>query len=311
MTLSANDLKIIKKLDDGTLYAQAAVVSSMFEYSYMQEAELTIAYDHKQRPIGYLPTGKYYTEGIRSYIAAMPGAPPISPTYTPGAQYVLENMRESYYDFDVVATHCISYQSETASAYVLPVASYLDTLSASRRKDMRRKLKQADIYQVKPGTLKDVSTAWTLWMKEIWSKRTNHPDAYYDDHLENTLNWLKIMRRSPRATLRIEKYLLNLKMVGVNCCVIHRYHNQVHCDDYLCWYNPELASGLGIISAVRNLTHPDMQGYRYNLGTPGDGYIIPGHEYKLDIIPQSLRLTQAVSYLESLPDLPALPYPPL
>ena len=262
----------------------------------MIEPEFVVAYGNKGRPIGYLPTAQYTTENTRSYIAAMHGSPPISPTYTPGAEYVLDEISPTYYDDDVVAGD-IFYQSSTASAYTLPLSQYLKILSASRRKDMCRKLKKADRFQVKHGTLKDLSTAWNAWMTDIWDQRGDRFSRPYDVYLEMTLNWLKVMRRSPRASLRIEKYLLNSQMVGVNCCVVHHYQGQIHCDDYLCWYNPDLASGLGVTSAVRNLTNPDMQGFRYNLGTAGvNDRVFSGHEYKLAIIPEELRLTQAVFY---------------
>lgn len=300
MGLSANELKIIKKLDDGTLYAQPSVVSAMFDFPYIMRPTLAVAYDDRQKPIGYLPVAEMYADGCRGYIAAIPGTPPISPTYTPGAHHVLAEMSAPYFDHDVVAGAVNPYRTyhfETASAYVTTPEHYLGALSKSRRKDMRRKLKQATAYQVVPGTIEDVRKAWTDWMIDIWEERADSFGTPYDLYLAKTVAWLKLMRRSPRATLRIEKHLLGSEMVGVNCCVIHNFQGEVLCDDYLCWYNPKRATGLGIVSAVRNLTHPDMQGYRYNLGTPGVESIYEGHEYKLAIIPRALRLDQIVCRL--------------
>ena len=308
MVLSPNDIKVIKQLDDGSLYAQPDVVRALYDYHGMCDPELIVAYDDHGHPLGYLPVGRYqyYEEtGPTSYIAAIPGSPPISPTYTPGAEHVL-SMLTNHYDADVIPIAEVlaldNFMSwETASAYVLPVEKYLGMLSASRRRDIRRKLKQAETYEVKPGNLQDIRIAWE-WMRDIWDQRGDFPTPY-GVYLETTLNWLEVMQRSPRALLKIEKYLLNSELVGVNCCVIHYYQDQMLCDDYLCWFNPQLAGGLGIISAIRNLTDPDRQGFRYNLGSPGTGYIYDGHEYKLSVIPWELRLTQAVCHIPNSDDL--------
>lgn len=55
-----------------------------------------------------------------------------------------------------------------------------------------------------------------------------------------------------------------------------------------------------VVSAL--FDYPNMQGYRYNLGSPGTGRIYEGHEYKLAIIPQELRLTQAVCHIADVDD---------
>lgn len=297
MILSHGDLKIIHDLDDGTLYAEPAVVNALFDYPHMVAPQLSVAYDDRNKAIGYLPTGQFYADGTRSYIAAMPNSPPISPTYTPGAEHVLWNMPPPYFDTDIIPSGNTFHQTQTASAHVLPLGQYLSLLSANRRKDMRRKLKQASAYRIEAGTLDDVRAAWP-WMSGIWDKRGGRfGDTPYDVYLEMTLNWLQVLQRSPRTTLKIDKFLHNGQMIGVNCCVIHRYRNRMHCDDYLCWYDPRSASGLGITSAVRNLTHPDMQGYRYNLGNPGVDQVHIGHEYKMAVMPEALRLNQGVLWL--------------
>ncbi len=296
MILSRDDFNIVKALDDGSLYAEPNVVSALFNYPDMLSPQLSIAYDDQSRAVGYLPIGQFYADGTRSYIAAMPNSPPISPTYTPGAEYVLWNMSPPYFDTDIVSGIGF-HQCPTASAHVLPLTSYLGLLSAPRRKDMRRKLKKANAYRIEAGTLKDVRNAWE-WMTGIWDQRGDRfGTTPYDVYLDMTIEWLEVLQHSTRTTLKIDKFILDGQVVGVNCCVIHRYRNRTHCDDYLCWYDPERASGLGITSAVRNLTHPDMQGYRYNLGNPGVNQVHTGHEYKMAVIPKVLRLNQAVFHL--------------
>ena len=296
MILSHDDLNIIKALDNGSLYAEPDVVNALFDYPDMMAPKLSLAYNDQNKVIGYLPTGQFYTDGTRTYIAAMPNSPPISPTYTPGAEYVLWNMLPPYFDTDVVGGVGLR-QKPTASAHVLPLSRYLSMLSAQRRKDMRRKLRQANDYRIETGTLQDVRKAWA-WMTDIWDQRGDRfGNTPYDVYLDMTMAWLEVLQNSARTTLKIDKFILNGDVVGVNCYVIHRYRNRMHCDDYLCWYDPKRASGLGITSAVRNLTHRDMQGYRYNLGNPGVNQVHIGHEYKMTVIPEVLRLNQTVFYL--------------
>ena len=293
MILSRDDLNIIKTLDDGSLYAEPDVVCALFDYPDMLNPELSIVYDDQHRAVGYLPTGQFYADGTRSYIAAMPNSPPISPTYTPGAEYVLWNMLPPYLDTDVVSNAAFR-QSPTASAYILPLSRYISLLSASRRKDIRRKLRQAQNYRIEVGNLTDVRNAWA-WMTGVWDQRGDRfGTTPYDVYLDITIAWLEVLQRSTRTQIKIDKFILDGQVVGVNCCVIHRYRKHTHCDDYLCWYDPQRASGLGIISAIRNLTHPDMQGYRYNLGNPGVDQVHIGHEYKMAIIPEVMRLNQTV-----------------
>ncbi|MEZ5448451.1 MAG: hypothetical protein R3E89_05380 [Thiolinea sp.] len=72
-----------------------------------------------------------------------------------------------------------------------------------------------------------------------------------------------------------------------------------HCDDYLLVRSGRTA-GLGIASAVKNLTDARLCGYRYSLGNPGVGGVHPRHQYKYDILPEALRLTQGV--MSIIPD---------
>nr|HPQ95678.1 hypothetical protein [Thiolinea sp.] len=179
----------------------------------------------------------------------------------------------------------------------LPLSQYLDRLSVSRRRDMRRKLNQAERFELTQGSLADVALAWP-WMQDIWERRGGRfGSVSYLQYLIMNLSWLMAVQRSGRARFKLDKYLLDGRMAGINCCIIHPYQGRLHCDDYLTWYDPERASGLGIISAVRNLTHPQLQGARYNLGNPGVGHTHRGHEYKLNLIPENLRLTQAVFHI--------------
>jgi hypothetical protein len=294
MSLTLKELQLIRDLDDGSLYAEAAVISALFTYPYMLQPRLLVAYDPYGRVEGYLPVGQFYRDGRLSYIAAMPNSPPVSPTYPPGAEHVLRNIRFPYFDSDVVSRIPWCEQYMTASAYGLPLRTYLEHLSVPRRKDFRRKLKRAERYHCTPGSLQDVRQAW-VWMERIWEQRQGEFGAVsYADYLTLLLDWLSLLERSERAKVIITRYELQGQFVGVNCLVRHRYRNQWHCDDYLTWYNPDLASGLGIISSIKNLTSPDYRGCRYNMGTPGINGVHPRHAYKMTLIPEKLRLTQAV-----------------
>lgn len=66
-------------------------------------------------------------------------------------------------------------------------------------------------------------------------------------HINRVLRWLKAVETSSRALLNVTLYQRNGEFVGVNCCVVYR-------DDYLTWYDTHKASGLGIASAINNLT---------------------------------------------------------
>ncbi|MEZ5534282.1 MAG: hypothetical protein R3F02_01530 [Thiolinea sp.] len=297
MNLSPQQQQIIRELDDGSLYADPDIISALFSYPHMLEPRLWVSHDASGRPNGYLPVGQFYQDGTLSYIAAMPNSPPVSPTYTPGAEYILANIRVPYFDSDLVSQFPGLTQYMTASAYGLPLNAYLDQLSPQRRKDFRRKLKHAERYQSRPGTLQDVRNAWT-WMEDIWDQRPGEFGAVsYSDYLALTLDWLDQLDHSQRAQVIVTNYTLNGQFAGVNCLVRHRYRNQWHCDDYLTWYNPDIASGLGIVSAINNLTRPEYRGCRYNLGTPGLNKISHRHAYKMTLIPEKLRLTQAVKVI--------------
>jgi hypothetical protein len=297
--LTDEELKIINGLDDGTLYAAPNLVEELFSYPYLSDSCLLVSRDHHGKPTGYIPLGLYSDSingTVASYIPAIPASPPISPTYTPGAKNVIENLGEllddtvTYFDVDVVAHHDFSNLEETASAYGLPLETYLSYLSTSRRKDFKRKLKTAKKYQIEAGSLKDILNAWS-WMRAVWEKR----GAYDSEHIRRVMRWLTEIENSGRAVMKIDNYLLDGKSVGVNCCVIHNYHGIIHIDDYLTWYNTSVASGLGIISAINNLTNPSYYGARYNLGLPGFyGKTFSGHEYKWDIFPKSIRLKQSI-----------------
>jgi len=303
--LTNKELAVINTLDDGSLYATPALIEELFTYPYLTDALLLVSRDFKGRPTGYIPVGFYsnhHNDLIVSYIPAIPPSPPISPTYTPGAKHVMANLWQllnepmTYFDVDVVANYDFSNLEETASAYCLSVEKYLPHLSPSRRKDFKRKLKVAERYQVEQGSLKDVLAAWS-WMKSVWEKRC----AYDEEHIRRVLRWLGKIESSGRAVMKIDKYLLNGKAVGVNCCVIHHYKGLIHIDDYLTWYDTSLASGLGIVSAIKNLTNPQYYGARYNLGLPGFyGETFEGHEYKWDIFPKSIRLNQSIVKIDLL-----------
>ncbi len=311
LCLTNEELAVIHALDDGTLYAASNLVEELFSYPYLSDSRLLVSRNAHGQPTGYIPLGLYSSnEGqlIASYIPAIPASPPISPTYTPGAENVIKNIDQlldetaTYFDVDVVAQHDFSYFEETASAYCMPLDKYLSYLSTSRRKDFKRKLKSANKYQIEAGDLKDVLNAWS-WMKQVWEKR----GAYDSDHVRRVVRWLSEIQASGRAIMKVDKYVLDGKTVGVNCCVIHHYHGITHVDDYLTWYDASIASGLGIISAVNNLTHSKYYGARYNLGLPGFyGKTFGGHEYKWDIFPESIRLSQSIVNVEpesSKPDI--------
>jgi hypothetical protein len=302
LCLTNNDLAVINALDDGTLYAAPNLVEELFSYPYLTDSRLLVSYNGHGEPTGYIPLGLYSSSDglMASYIPAIPASPPISPTYTPGAENVIADLHQllegdfTYFDVDVVAQHKFSHLEETASAYCLPLNNYLSNLSTSRRKDFKRKLKIAKRYQIEAGDLKDVLNAWA-WMKTVWEKR----GAYDSEHVRRVVRWLGEIQTSGRATMKVDKYLLDGKPVGVNCSVIHNYRGITHIDDYLTWYDASLASGLGIVSAINNLTNPKYYGARYNLGLPGFyGSTFAGHEYKWDIFPQSIRLSQSIVNIE-------------
>lgn len=297
--LSETDLQVINALDDHSLYAAPNLIEELFSYPYLSDSYLLVSRDDTGNPTGYIPLGLHDSKDglIASYIPAIPASPPISPTYTPGAENVIHNLSSLlsettlYFDVDVVANHIFSQLEETASAYCLPIEEYLSLLSSSRRKDFKRKLKGAEKYQITQGDLSDVLEAWG-WMKAVWEKR----GAYDSNHTRRVFRWLKEIEASGRATMKIDKYLLNGKAVAVNCCVIHNYQGITHIDDYLTWYDPSVASGLGIITAINNVTNPLYYGARYNLGLPGFyGQTFSGHEYKWDIFPESIRLQQSIT----------------
>lgn len=297
--LTDEELKIVNELDDGTLYAAPNLVEELFSYPYIIDSCLLVNRDDQGKPTGYIPLGLYSNNAnglMASYIPAIPPSPPISPTYTPGAESVLKNLETllsetlTYFDVDVVADHAFSNLEDTASAYGLPLDEYLSYLSTSRRKDIKRKLKTAQKYQIEQGSLKDILNAWS-WMRSVWEKR----GAYDSEHVRRVMRWLTEIECSGRAIMKIDNYLLDGKPVGVNCCVIHNYRGVTHIDDYLTWYDTSLASGLGIISAVNNLTNPSYYGARYNLGLPGFyGKTFSGHEYKWHIFPKCIRLNQSI-----------------
>ena len=294
MELSFTDLQIIKDLDDGSLYASPLLVQKLMSYPGLRNARLLVSYDSHDKPNGYLPVGQCYADHTLSYIAAMPNSPPVSPTYTPGAQFVLRDLRFPYFDTDLVSDYSIVQQYSTASAYGLSLENYLALLSPSRQKDIRRKLKQLAKLQISHGTLIDIARA-RPWLMQVWSTR-HTPTQLLDQaaYARTTLAWLAAVQHSGRATLKIERYHLGNELLGINCCVLHYYRGRLHCDDYLTWYDPQKASGLGIASSVRNLTNPFFLGARYNLGNPGVGGVHPRHAYKFDVLPPEIRLTQAV-----------------
>lgn len=292
--LSLKELQILKDLDDGSLYASPMLVQQLLRYPGMRNPRLFLSFDYHGQADGYLPVGQCYSDDTYTYIAAMPHSPAISPTYTPGATQVLKRLRLAYFDTDVVSYDPNFRQDPTASAYGLPLEKYLKLLSPSRRTDIRRKLTKLAKFSIIPGRLVDIVEA-RPWLMQVWAERFTPTELKDQDaYARVTLSWLAAVQHSGRAVLKIDRYQLNGKMVGINCCVLHHYRGRLHCDDYLTWYDPQLASGLGITSAVRNLTDPYLLGSRYNLGNPGVGGTHPRHVYKLNLLPPSLRLTQAV-----------------
>ncbi|RTZ64005.1 MAG: hypothetical protein DSZ29_06095 [Aquificaceae bacterium] len=297
--MNKDELKVIKQLDDGSLYADRLLIEELFRYPDMRQPRLLLAYNKQGKPSGYLPIGHYYQATdkgeISTYIAAMPNSPAISATYPPGAEHILKTISSPYFDSDMIADFSFSQQHPTASITCLPFNRYSAFLSPSRQKDLRRKLKKAEKFTIQHGNLEDIRNAWQ-WMEGIWDERDGRfGSTPYNEYLETTLSWLTVLEKSLRTHLKIDKYMLDGKMVGINCCAIHRYNNRNHCDDYLTWYNPLLASGLGIVSIINNIKNPALAGFRYNLSNPGiNGVIQAGHQYKWDVIPEPLRLTQSV-----------------
>ncbi|MCK5918374.1 MAG: hypothetical protein KAG34_08105, partial [Cocleimonas sp.] len=150
LCLTNEELAVIHALDDGSLYAASNLIEELFSYPYLSDSRLLVSRDEHGKPTGYIPLGLYSSnEGqlLASYIPAIPASPPISPTYTPGAENVIRNLDQlldettTYFDVDVVSQHDFSYFEETASAYCMPLDKYLPYLSTSRRKDFKRKLK--------------------------------------------------------------------------------------------------------------------------------------------------------------------------
>ncbi len=297
--MNKEELKIVKHLDNGSLYADSLLIEEMFRYPDMKDARLLVSHNSQGEISGYLPVGHYYRPNnngaISTYIAAMPNSPAISPTYPSGAENILCNIKYPYFDSDVIANIPCSVQHPTASITCIPYERYRLFLSPSRQKDIHRKLKKAERFTIQQGNLKDIRTAWQ-WMEEIWDKRDGRfGSTPYSEYLDTTLAWIRVLEKSQRADLKIDKYMLNNKMVGINCCAIHRYKGQYHCDDYLTWYNPSIASGLGIVSIINNIKNPAMARFRYNLSNPGiNGFTQEGHQYKWDVIPEPLRLSQSV-----------------
>ncbi len=302
--MNKKELAIIKQLDNGTLYAAPSIVEKMCSFYDTEETKLLTSHDESGVINGYIPV-RYgdpdddEEDRIYSYIS---GPPSISATYTPGAEHVLPTIIEKihcYRDEDIVAHFNyseleIGKHIPTASAYCLELENYLSLLSASRRKDFRRKLKAAERFTIVDGSLDDIKTArpWIEQRRAVISECTEGTM----EHISNIIEWLSAIDKLQRARLKIDKYLLNGEMVGINCCVVHTYDNHTHCDDYLTWHDPTKSPGLGIVSAIKNITNSDMKGVRYNLGTPTEfsGEIIPGFAYKWDLIPESIRLEQSI-----------------
>jgi len=316
--MNKEELAIVEQLDNGSLYSTPSLVNILFSHRQSDTTKLAVSYDDNGKPRGYIPIGYHfgYGEKVYAYLATIPGSAPISSTYTPGAKFVLSEMLlepinyiegDIITDFDIlpicseVLELCfdtpvmdIGRYAPTASAYCLPLENYWKLLSVSRRKDFRRKLNASKRYTIEAGDLNDIVTArpWVEQRRAVVNEY-NEDSAIF---ISNILEWLHAIEASKRATLKIDKYLLDGEVVGVNCCVIHSYNGNTHCDDYLTWHDAKKSSGLGIVSAIRNLTDPDMQGFRYNLGTPSevDGVTLSGHEYKWDLIPKNIRLSQSV-----------------
>ena len=294
--MNDEDLAVVEALDDGSLYACSTLIEELLTFPNVTNARLLISRDRHGAATGYVPIGLYAEGKLASYIPAIPSSPPISPTYTPGAANVIADLDKllakhiGYFDVDIVGYLAVSYLEETASAYCLSLTDYLSYLSASRRKDFKRKLKQAERYEIVSGDLRDVLRAWP-WMKSVWVKR----GAYSHAHINRVLSWLNKIEATGRAQIKVDRYLLNGVPVGINCCVIHQYQGAYHIDDYLTWFDVEKAPGLGIISAINNLTNSQYQGIRYNLGLPGFyGHTFEGHDYKWHLFPEAIRLKQSI-----------------
>lgn len=294
--MNDEDLAVVKALDDGSLYACATLVEELLTFPNVDDAHLLISRDRNGEPTGYVPVGLYAEGRLSSYIPAIPSSPPISPTYTPGAANVIADLDNllaktiGYFDVDVIADFAVSYLEETASAYCLSLPEYLSYLSSSRRKDFKRKLKLAQHYEIIAGNLQDVQRAWP-WMKSVWVKR----GAYSHSHINRVLSWLNKIEATGRAEIKIDRYLLSGVPVGINCCVIHEYKGAYQIDDYLTWFDVDKAPGLGIVSAINNLTNHQYFGIRYNLGLPGFyGHTFEGHDYKWHVFPEAIRLKQSI-----------------
>ena len=300
--MNDDDLAIVEQLDDGTLYAAPSLIKELLSYPDLSDSYLLVSRNLEGIPTGYIPLGINMKGTIASYIPAIPPSPPISPTYTPGALNVIADIEHLldnsilYFDVDVIPCNCQqSYLEETASAYCLSKEAYLLELSISRRKDFKRKLKTAQKYEIEQGNLDDVQDAWG-WMKKVWDKR----GAYDKAHIKRVIRWLREVEATGRAIMKVDKYLLDGRPVAVNCCVIHEYQGDTHIDDYLTWYDAEVASGLGIVTAINNLTNPKYTNARYNLGLPGFyGTTFEGHQYKWDIIPEPIRLHQSIVNIQA------------
>ena len=308
--MNKKELAIIKQLDNGTLYAAPSLVEKSCSFYDEEETRLLLSHDKNGNVNGYIPVrygepDEDEEERVYSYLLRCP--PSISATYTPGAEHVLPNIVNEtlyYMDEDVVADFdysnlVIGRHVPTASAYCLELENYLSLLSASRRKDFRRKLKVAGQYTIVEGSLEDVKAA-RPWVEQRRAMISECSESTMD-HISNIIEWLTAIDKLQRAELKIDKYLLNGVMVGVNCCVVHTYGKHIHCDDYLTWHDPLQSAGLGIVSAINNITNPDMQGVRYNMGTPTNygGDTLSGFAYKWDLIPESIRLEQSIIVYDS------------
>ena len=121
--MNKEELRIIKQLDNGSLYADPLIIEELFRYPDMRQPHLLVSHDNKGKPSAYLPVGYYYGEnnGRRplTYIAAMPNSPAISATYPPRAEQILCKMSQPYFDSDIVADFACSNQQATASIICL------------------------------------------------------------------------------------------------------------------------------------------------------------------------------------------------
>jgi len=308
--MNKKELAIIKQLDNGTLYAAPSLVEKSCSFYDEEETRLLLSYDKDGNINGYIPVrygdpDEDDEERVYSYL--LRSAPSISATYTPGAEHVLPHIIEEtpfYMDEDIVEDFDysdlkIGWHMPTASAYCLELESYLSLLSTSRRKDFRRKLKAAELYTIVEGSLDDIKAArpWVEHRRSVISECSENTMK----HISNIIEWLSAIDKLQRAKLKVDKYLLDGVMVGVNCCVVHTYGKHIHCDDYLTWHDPIKSAGLGIVSAIKNITNPEMRGVRYNMGTPTyyGGDTLSGFAYKWDLIPESIRLKQSIIVYDS------------